>query len=408
MTIDIRPIADDELGQWIDTAETAFGADSHEGDLERWRATSDPRRLLAAIDGERMVGCAGAFAFDLTVPGARQVQAAGVTMVGVLPTHRRQGILRRMMERQLADARAEGEPLAILWASEGLIYQRFGYGLATLSGSIDIERGRASFRKPPTPSGSVRLVATDAAAEPLSRVYDTAARSTPGFFARPPAWWQWRTLADPPHWRSGASRKFIALHERDGEPTGYAIYRVKEDWNEHGPRSELRIVELVATDVGAERDLWSYIFGVDLIHRIVRWNGPPTPALLLQLAQPELLGARLGAGLWLRILDVPAALAGRGYDEDGELVLAVSDDFIPELAGRWRLVVRDGSALIRPTQDAPDIELETNDLASVYLGAFGFADLWRAGRGRELTPGAGRLADRMFASPVQPWCAQVF
>ncbi|HVM31298.1 MAG TPA: GNAT family N-acetyltransferase [Candidatus Limnocylindrales bacterium] len=408
MTVEIRPITDDEYQSWIEAVEAAFGADTHEGDVDRWRRTTETRRVLAAVEGERIVAGAAAFSFDLTVPGSRQLRAAGVTMVGVMPTHRRQGILRRMMARQLADARAEGESVAILWASEGLIYQRFGYGLASLNGAIDIERAKAAFRADQGRVGTMRLVDANAAIGLLPQVYDRAARAIPGFVGRDRDWWETRSLADPEHWRDGASRKFFAVHERDGEPAGYAIYRIKEDWNERGPRSELRLHELVAVDVEAERQLWEFIFGVDLVHRVVRWVGPPQPALLLQLAQPELLGARLSAGLWLRILDVPGALAGRGYEQDGQLVINVSDEFMPDLAGRWRLSVRAGKAAAEPTDDPADIELETNDLAALYLGAFSFADLAQAGRTRELSAGAAVMADRLFASSIRPWCPQIF
>ncbi len=408
MSIDVRTITDDELGPWLETVETAFGADVRDDDVERWRQVARTERMVGAFDGESVVGGGGSFVFSLTVPGGRQLPAAGVTAVGVLPTHRRRGILRRMMAQLLVDALAVGEPMAILWASEGTIYQRFGYGLATLNGRFDIERARTAFRTGRPASGTVRLVDDVTAKAAMPAVYDAVARETPGFFGRDKAWWEARTLADPQHWRDGASRKFRALHERDGQPTGYALYRIKEDWGDQGSRSELRLQEVMGVDVEAERDVFEFLFGIDLIHRIVRWFGPPQPPLLLQLGQPELLGARLNAGIWLRILDVPAALAGRGYAADGEVVLEVTDEYLPDVAGRWRLSVRDGAASVEPTTDPAELLLEINDLGSLYLGGFSLAELARAGRTREHVAGARARADRMFATDLPPWCPQVF
>lgn len=408
MTIDIRDIADAQFRDWMLAVEAAFGADVHDDGIERFRRVLEPLRALGAFEGDAIVGGAAAFSFSLTVPGGRQLPAAGVTAVGVLPTHRRQGILRRMMARQLADAQAHGEPLAVLWASEGAIYQRFGYGLATLNAPFDIERVSATFRQPREWSGRPRLVESDEAARLMPPVYDAVAARVPGFFARNAAWWSERMLADPERARHGASHKFFVVHERDGQPTGYAIYRIKEDWGERGSRSELRVQEALAIDPAAERDLWRYLFGVDLIHRVVLHHGPINQPLLLQLNHPDLLGLRARDGIWVRILDVPAALAGRGYAADGSLVLEVRDELMPDVGGRWRLTVDSGRATVEPTTEAAELMLDVNDLGTVYLGGFTFADLERAERVAELVLGAGSHAGALFASPLKPWCPYVF
>lgn len=404
----VDSITDDQYRPWLESIFTAFGEDLQDVDVEHMRAVLDNRRCLAAFDGERIVGGAAAYAFSLTVPGARQLPAAGVTLVGVMPTHRRRGILRQMMARQLSDSRAAGDALAILWASEGVIYQRFGYGLASLNGAINIERSKAVFRRPQPPSGEVRLIDSAEAGRLYPQVYAAVAAQVPGFYARDDSWWQHMVLPDPPHWRRGAGRKHFVVHERDGRPTGYAVYRIKEEWGDRGPKSELRVQDVQAVDPAAERDVWQYLFGVDLIGTITRGLGPPDSPLLLQLEQPGLLGLRIGDGLWLRLLDVPAALAGRGYAQDGQVVLEVSDEFMPDVGGRFRLAVKDGTGRAERTSAEAELALEANDLASVYLGGLTFAQLARAGRTRELRTGAGARADRMLASPVQPWCPQVF
>jgi predicted acetyltransferase len=407
VAIDIRGISEAEFRPWLDAVETAFGEALTDAQHEEARRVFEVERVLAADDGERCVGGGAAFSFDLSVPGRGLLPTAGVTAVGVMPTHRRRGILRRMMKLLLDDARRRGEPLAALWASEGVIYQRFGYGAASVNGGFDLPKRRAEFRLASEPVGGVRLIDREEAARVFPPIYDQVMRESPGFYTRHADWWaDW--LADPEHRRRGASVKFYALYERDGQPAGYASYRIKHDFGADEPRSEVRILEALALDPAAMREVWRYLLGIDLVDRVVQRLGPPDQPLLLQLSQPELLGLKINDGLWLRLLDVPAALAGRGYAADGELVLDVIDEFMPECAGRWRLRVSDGKAAVEPTTDGPDLLLETNDLASVYLGGFSFSDLARAGRGAETSPGARARADRIFATDRKPWCPQIF
>jgi predicted acetyltransferase len=166
--------------------------------------------------------------------------------------------------------------------------------------------------------------------------------------------------------------------------------------------------ELIGLDAEAERELWRFIFGVDLIARVqYRW-GPPDQPLMLMLAEPRRLQLRLGDAIWIRIVDVAAALAARGYAGDGEIVLDVRDESLPAAAGRWRMTVANGQAKLESTTDPADLALDTTDLAAVYLGTFSFAELARAARGEELTAGARETADRMFRTAVLPWCSTPF
>jgi predicted acetyltransferase len=408
MAIEVRPIRESELRPWLEAVETSFGDEVRDERFADFRRIVEVERVLGAYDGEQVVGGGAAFSFRLTVPGPRQVAAAGVTAVGVLPTHRRQGMLRQLMSRQLADVRARGEQVAILWASEGSIYQRFGYGLASLNGPFEIERERSTFRIAGQPSGSVRMVTHDEAAEAFPPIYDAVRAVTPGFYERSADWWQANILSDYPATRRGASRMFLCLHEREGAPTGYAIYRIKADWGELGTKSVLQVVESIAVDPMAERDVWRFLFDVDLIANIRSHVGPVPHPLLLTLDDPRRLGLKVGDGLWLRLLDVAAALEGRGYAADGTVVLDVVDDMLPDVGGRFRLTARGGAGSVEPTADGPDIELDVTDLASVYLGAFAFSDLARAGRTVEAQAGARARADAIFASAVRPWCPEIF
>jgi predicted acetyltransferase len=406
--IDIRVVPQDDLRRWIDTIETAF-ADTMSD--ERWagfRQILEPERTLGAYDGDLLVGGGSVFSMRLTVPGGRHIGLAGVTAVAVLPTHRRRGMLNGLMSEMFADARRRGEPAAALWASEGSIYQRYGYGLATLVSSLDIERERAVFRLSDQPLGSVRLVDIDEAVERFAAIYDVVQANTPGFLARSETWWRVERLADFEEWRKGRSRKFYALHEADGQPLAYAVYRIKNEWGDAGTASIVDVMEAIGATPAATREIWRYLFGIDLIARIQAWGGPSDHPLLLLLAEPRRLRLRLGDGLWLRILDVPAALRTRSYESDGELVLQVDDGVLPDVGGRWRLTVRGGKADVEPTGDPAELVLDVADLAAVYLGGFTFAQLAAAGRVGEQAAGALARADRLFATARQPWCPEVF
>jgi predicted acetyltransferase len=405
--IDIRTVPADQLRPWIDAVNTAFGEPIDEAQWKLDLTLLEPERVLGAYDGEAIIGGGAAFSFRMTVPGGARVRTAGVTNVGVMPTHRRRGILRNLMARQLADVRQNGEVLAALVASEGGIYQRFGYGLGILLGSIEIDRERAQFRSESQPVGSVRLVDRDEARRLMPPPYDALCGATPGFIERDPAWWDER-LADIESQRRGAGPAYRAIYERDGEVRGYVRYRIKNEWTGIAHNSTLIINELIALDPVAEREMWRYLFGVDLIARVsYRW-GPPSHPLLLMLTEPRRLQLRVSDAIWIRIVDVPAALTARTYAADGELVIDVTDAFLPEAAGRWRLTVKDGKATVEPTTDPPDLSLDTTDLAAAYMGSFSFTELSRAGRGEEGSPGGRARADAMFATSVKPWCSTPF
>lgn len=407
MTIEIRPVPAADLRLWFDTVSHAFSEDPSDEQFALDQQILEPGRVLGAYDGARLIGGGAAFSLQVTVPGGGTVATAGVTGVGILPTHRRQGALRALMARQLADVRAAGEPIAALWASEGSIYQRFGYGLAAANGSIDLARDRAQFRRPVEPRGSIELRDAESARDDLVRIYDDVRARTPGFFARSDQWWD-VVLRDPEFRRRGATKRSHALHLREGMAVGYAMYRVKSDWAATGPANALIVNELMALDASAYEQLWRYLFGVDLMSSVTARLGPADHPLLLMVAEPRRLQLRIGDGLWVRIVDVPAALSARSYAADSSLIVDVLDEFMPDSGGRWRVMTRGGEAHVERTSDEPDLQLDAADLAAVYLGGFTFASLARAGRTNECVRGARDRADAMFATTEVPWCPEVF
>lgn len=406
MDIDVRHF-DGDPRAFFTAGELAFGERLRDDDAAHWIATFEADRAITATDGGRIVGTAGAFSFELTVPGT-VLPAAGVTIVGVLPTHRRRGILRRMMRLQLDDVRERGEPLAILWASEAGIYQRFGYGLGSLHASIKLVRDRSAFRLPHQPTGTVRFVEVDEARRLFPPVHDAIATTRAGFFARSDAYWEHDVFPDPEHWRRGASAAFHVVHETDGIADAYARYRIKDDWDHAGPKSTLNVVELMAATPTAHLDMWAYLLGIDLIGEIEGWNLATDDPLLLAVAEPRRLKLTLGDALWVRIVDVAGALAGRRYRSDGRLTFDLADDFCDWNAGTWRLEVADGRPTVTRSTGAPDLALDTTDLAAAYLGAFSFAQLADAGRIRELATGGLARADALFRTDRAPWCPKVF
>jgi predicted acetyltransferase len=372
-------------------------------EIDWWLRNFELERMHVAVDDGQVIGGAGAFSFDFSIPGGTMA-AAGVTVVGVFPTHRRRGVLTQMMRTQLDDVRERGEPIAVLWSSEGPIYGRFGYGMASLHGEIKLDRSRSAFDLPYEPVGRVRLIEPGEVPTLFPPVWDAVRAYTPGFFARPPAWWEHRIVYDPENFRGGAGRKQFVVHETGGEVDGYAFYRHKGSWEEGVPVGTLIVREVMATTPQATRELWRYLFDIDQSEAITASLMPLDHPLFLLLAEPRRTKFRVGDGLWVRLVDVGAALSGRGYAESGRVVFEVRDTFCSWNEGRWKL--EDGHA--ERTDDEPDLRLDVTGLGSVFLGGFTFAELSRAARVEELQPGAIARADAMFRTDIAPWCPEIF
>jgi len=394
------PESPDDYRRFITPLARAFAEEMGEGEWEIQRQVVEWDRFIGALDGDDVVGCSGLYSFRLTIPGG-EVPAAGVTAVGVVPTHRRRGILRAMMRRLFDDARERGEPVAVLWASEGAIYQRFGYGMATLQGSVELERSRAAFARPVTPVGRLRLVGRDEAVERFAEVYERIRPTLPGALTRTDAFWRLQLLNDAEWMRHGSGPKFLALLEEDGVATGYVIYRHKAEFDDRGAKSQLTVVESYATNPAAERTIWRWILDMDLVATVKAWRQPVAHPLQLQLAEPRRLGLSVADGLWLRILDLPAALVARRFAGPGRLVLEVTDEFVAANAGRWLLDVDpDGRGRVTRSEDEPDLVLDIADLAAAYLGTFSLHRLAAAGRVVERRFGGVDLGSRLMAADV--------
>jgi predicted acetyltransferase len=403
---DVRPYEGDARA-FLNAVEVPFAFTPRDEDFQLFEPLIELDRALAAYDGGRVVGTAGIFSMGLTVPGG-ELPMAGVTMVSVHPTHRRRGLLREMMRQQLEAIHRRHEPLAGLWASEGAIYQRFGYGMATLAARFEIERARSAFRETPAPTGSLRLVDADAAARLFPPVFEKVRAMRAGVYDRPEAWWRSEFFHDPEHQRNGGSPATYVVHETDGMADAYARYRLHPEWDERGPKYALEVLEAMATTPEATAELWRYLLDVDLVATIRGRNLPIDHPLLLLLAEPRRLGWGVGDALWLRVVDLVAALEGRGWAADGRIVLEVRDETCPWNAGRWELSAEGGGGRVTATTRSADLALHVRDLGAAYLGGVGMSQLHSAGRIAELTPGAADRADAMLRTAFAPWCPTIF
>jgi predicted acetyltransferase len=404
MSFEVRPVRDLEeyKGAFLAIGQY-FGAVPTEERMQRSVDQVTLQRMHGAWSDGAIVGGAAAFTFNLTVPGG-DLPTAGVSIVGVYPTHRRRGVLRSLMRAQLDDVHERGEPVAALWASEEPIYGRFGYGIASFCGEITLAREYTSFAQPFEPEGTLRLLEPEEALEALPSAFERIRVEWPGMFSRNRLWWEDREIADPEDRREGAGPKRWVAYERDGSIDGYAAYRHKPGWEQGTTTAELRVVEALGTSPEALRDLWGYLLAVDWIATVNAWLLPPDHPLFLLLATPRRMRYRMGDALWVRLVDVGAALSGRRYSEEGRIVLEVADEFCPWNEGRWKL--EDGAA--ERTDDEPDLRLPVQSLASAFMGGISFATLARAGRVEEVTDGALARADGLFRWDRHPWCPEIF
>ncbi|HEX6076125.1 MAG TPA: GNAT family N-acetyltransferase [Micromonosporaceae bacterium] len=401
----MRPITDEEWPAFCRMLVHAFHEDAHQDVTDTERKIFEPERSLAIFDDDQVVATTGGFSRELSVPGAT-LPAAHVSLVAVLGTHRRRGLLTRMMHRQLRDLREIGrEPVAVLWASEEPIYGRYGYGAA--SQQVNIQAATREVRvSPGDGTGRLRLTSPGEAVKDLAQVYESVWRHRPGFSSRQDPWWEYR-LTDIERHRNGATERRCLVYETAGGVVGYALWRSRAQWDESGPNAEVTVEELVCPDPVGYAELWRFLFEIDLTRKLsARFLAVDEPLFSLVDA-PRRLNRQLSNALFLRIVDVPAALAARRYAAPVDLVLDVTDDLLPENTGRWRLTGDASGARCEATGAPADISLGVRELGAVYLGGTSLGGLAAAGLvdGR---PEAVVAASTGFGWPVAPLAPEVF
>lgn len=407
MGLQVRTIDPSEVEAFVASASVAFLEIGNHDEEAAYARHIEPGRAWVALDGDRVVGNACTFTRDLTVPAGRGggcpvVPFAAVSGVGVHPTHRRRGLLRRLMAAMMDDARRRGEALAALEASESSIYGRFGYGHATTIAETAIDTSRSQFSAP-APALEVRLVDAAEAAKVLPDLHDRCRRRRAGEASRDEATWA-NLFADPASQRGGGSALYYAVAEG-----GYAIYRAHDASANglYGARLEVRALYGTTPDV--EAALWRFLLDIDLVREVTARPRPVDDHLKWRLADPrQLRTTTLRDYLWVRVLDVGGALEARGYQHPGTLVIAVHGE--GEVAGSWVLEAEPAGASCRRARagKGPDLTLGITDLGAVYLGGVAPSTLAQAGRVSEERPGALLEADRVFSTTPAPFSGTGF
>jgi predicted acetyltransferase len=409
MDIEIRAIGPDRFGEFARVFGTAFGETFGEEELADQQRGVEYDRTIAAFDGGRIVATGGADSMELTLPGLTTIPVGGLTAIAVLPTYRRRGILRAILSRHFEDVQERGEVVSVLMASESTIYGRFGYGTATMAAGLEIDTHRAAVLRPPATSGQLRLLDPGERAAVVRPFYDRVRRAQPGELSRNDWWWE--MLDRDPAWRhqGNSPRQEVVYESEPGQVDGWVSYRVKDRWEHETPNNLVKVQQLLALTPEAGAALWSYCLDLDLAGTVQLQARPVDEPLRWYLENPRLLRTTdLADHLWLRVLDLPAALKARRYGTEGELVLEVTDTVRPDNQGRWLLDAGPDGASCQHTRRRPDLALDVSELGAAYLGGTRLASLGRNGRIDERTPGALLRADAMFGSDPPPWTTTFF
>ncbi|MBE1584062.1 GNAT family N-acetyltransferase [Nonomuraea angiospora] len=394
-TYPLRTIGARELDAWARMVTTTYGQDWHEGALRNAASSIEPERTIAAYDGEEIVGGASIYGRIMTVPGAA-TPVAGITLVAVLPTHRRRGILTAMMRKQLTDLyESDGEPIAALNAAEAAIYGRFGYGIASHVAEIRADKRFMALRPGiDFGDGTIRLLDRQKARPLLEQVYDTARRGAVGWVDRTEKFWQAR-LADGERVRDGGTALRFAVHlEPGGEAGGYAFYRSKP--------GSVHVIEVAATTGQSYAALWRFLIDLDA-HAGLTYDGAMDEPLKHLLTDPRAARATVIDNLWVRLVDVGRALAARRYSTPLDLVLEVQDTFCPWNAGRHHLRADGESVTCERTRARADLRLTAAELGAAYLGGTTLSSLAAAGRVEGLRGGAVTAASLAFRGEREPF-----
>ena len=415
---ELRPIGAHEINAFAACQAAAFGGRYTPDKLESLAEELQLDRSIAVFDGGDLVATASSYVVSMTLPGLVRCDVAAVTDVSVAPTHRRRGMLNSMMRRQFDDFRSRNEPVAVLFASEGGIYGRYGYAPATFGARYIVDKRSARLLTPVASpsdsissrgSGSVRLLERAQAAEAFPAVYAAYVPSRVGEVDRPHGEWT-ELLGDVSGAGEDARHRFYVCYEQGGRIDGYAVYRVAPmDPTDHWRRAVF-LEELCSLSNESYTSLWRYLLGVDLTEEL-RTRGRPVdePVRYLLEDQRHLRTTSWGDRTWVRLVDVPCALARRRYEAEGALVIEVDDPFCPWNDGRFRLTTDgEGVATAERVDVAPDLALPVEALGATYLGGVPFVAMAEVGRITEHTEGAARRADRMFCTRRPPFCTTIF
>ncbi|MEU8837963.1 GNAT family N-acetyltransferase [Streptomyces roseus] len=414
MSADVRPIAESEFPEWLRAVNSGFlRPDPPTGSEIAQRAKhTDFARTLGAFDPStgRCVATFRSFDQELTVPGGASVPASAVTNVTVLPTHRRRGLLTRMMATELAAARERGDVVSTLIAAEYPIYGRYGYGPAASIAEWEIDVSRTGLDprwSGPADGGRIELVDAAAVRAVGPGLHERLRAESPGTVTRSARWWGLATGLEEMPSRPYQERFHAVYRTAEGEPAGLAVYRTDAHWTEAKvPLNTLQVKDLIAVTPEAQRALWHFLCSIDWVLKVRTGHRAPDDLVAQLLPDPR--SARIVTAsdfLWVRVLDVVRALGARTYAVPGVLVLEVTDPGGPA-AGRFRLDAGTGECAL--TREPADLRLDASALGALYLGDESAQRLGALGRIAQERPGALALADAVFRTARRPWCPDIF
>ena len=361
-------------------------------DFDAHRLVFTPDRSIMAFDGKNMVGNALSYEMDMYIPGGLS-KIAAVASVSVQATHRRKGINRSIMKYQLEDIHSRQEPLAVLQASESIIYGRYGYGMASFENNLEIEKTRSAYAIDHVPEGQSYFIEESEAREIFPQIYAKAIENRVGMVRRNENWWEFRFRE--PGLKGGDPKSWFVKYQKNGENDGYLRYTIND--------VELNVIELIASSHEAYSSLWRLCLDMDLVDIIKAEHRPADEELKWMLADPRRLVEHSCDRYWVRLVDVKKALSQRSYLVDGSLTLEVRDSFLPWNQEVVELRSESGESSCATSNRNPDIVLSAGDLGAVYLGGVNFSTLLAAGRIEEITKGSISKANLMFSTKRNPW-----
>jgi predicted acetyltransferase len=413
---EVRTVAESEIADWLRAKSTGFhlAPSVSDEDVAGRKAVLDLARTQGAFDQGRCVATFRSMPHRLTVPGGADVAASAITNVSVTATHRRRGLASRMMATDLAAAKERGEPVSILVAAEYPIYGRYGFGPATWVTDWEIDVPRAALDRRwagPTDGGRVDLATVAEVQKIGPGLHERVRALTPGAIDRTAFWWELATgerqFADMP-W----TEPFFAVYRApDGRIDGLTAYSASEEhWPGKLPKVEISVRQFIAASPAAETALWRFLLSLDWATLLKSGHRAPDDILPLLLGDPRAARVETCADfMWLRLLDIPAALSARTYGGGpAALVLDVHDP-AGLAGGRFLLeTTASGAASCTPTAAPADLSLSVADLGCLYLGDESPVRLAALGRLSEHRTGAARTADVLFRTPRRPWCPDIF
>ena len=395
--LEMRTVTADEFAKWLSAESRAHG-NRLADDPEALRPHFDLDRTVVILEKSNIVGGSHSRRVEMSLPGATTV-ISGVCNVSVQPTHTRRGVMTQMMQHQLNDFHQRDEALAALFSTESIIYGRFGYGIGSLYERWTIERPYTAYTHPKKSPGKVFFVDPEDTPKELPEVFRRSTKNRPGVFQRELHHWERDSQAQE-HSQGGPGGFFYVAYEENGRVDGYATYR--------STGTTLVVNELMAATQEATAALWRFCFDVDRMSTTEALKRPVDDPLPWMLADPRRLRRSTRDGVWVRVVDVRAALALRRYLREDRLVLEVKDDNCPWNQERFELEGSPDGASCRVSNKSPDLVLNVTHLASVFMGAVSFSTLAGANLIEECTPNALLRADCMFASQYQPWSPHSF